>query len=720
MIKNIHSKLNKQFKSLVSKPISSHVRVISSMLAFIFIGTLVITFSRAATSSASIEAENLNSTLAGCANRTYNVTNASGNGAIRFGCSGGPLTLDKSGKTITQTEYPIPSAAIYMSPLGSDANDGKSVGAPVKSINTAVTKSANGGTIVMRGGEYRDWYNTAGNFAFINKGLTIQAYPKESPWFNGSDIVSGWTSENNGVWSRSWETPSFCNGKYYDYATPPYTPQRNAAGTIDPNIAETACMYRDAANDPSYPMAGNPQQVFVNDIRKQEVASLAQVNNDTFYYDWYARKMYIGSNPTGAKVELSARPVALILSGAETDEHKILGIGFKRYATNTGDIGVQTTAAVYVARKVTLENSVFMENAANAISFSKPRLGSVVRRVVVAHNGVTGIAANGSSTKRDAGRNDLLVEDSIFNSNNIERSGLNCNYACGPAGIKMVHMVGYTVRNSIFENTQGPRGVGFWCDADCSDGKMYNNIFRDNGYHGLYYEVSNNGIIASNLFVNNAGVSIALPSANTKIYNNTIVTKSGPSVESIWIYDDNRTAQYSTDVWPYYKSAPYDVGPDTQNVQIANNLFVSPTDKTSARLVNSIVPCCTDEAKLRNTSPNQYISELNYNAFYHLANQSLYGYIDSSGVTKDNIKNSTDLRNSHPSAANFELNSFAVTVTAADADSPFVNRSAGNYQLKTSSRAYTEKGKPIPPEVARLIGVPDNAVLPRGAVNWPR
>lgn len=76
-------------KLAISKYLNKHPqsRVIASVLAFIFIGTLVIAFSRAATPTASIEAENVTNTVAGCASKNIGVANASAGGAVKFGCS---------------------------------------------------------------------------------------------------------------------------------------------------------------------------------------------------------------------------------------------------------------------------------------------------------------------------------------------------------------------------------------------------------------------------------------------------------------------------------------------------------------------------------------------------------------------------------------------------------------------------------------------------------
>ena len=610
-------------------------------------------------------------------------------------------TLDNSGKTIPKTNYAIPAGATFMSPTGNDANDGKSVNTPVKTINSAVAKTAAGGTIIMRGGDYRDWYQPNGYTpGLINKSLTIQAYPGESPWFNGSDIVSdGWTSDGAGHWYRQWETPTFCGGQYYSYSIAPYTPQRRADGTNDPNIKQTTCMYEDAANDPAYPMAGDPQQAFINDVRQQEVASLAQVADGKFYYDWSARRMYIGVDPAGKKVELSARPAAFILTGADTDTHALKGIGFKRYATN-GSEGTFTGGAVYITRKTLIENSVFAENATNGIAFSSPKPGTIFRNNVVAFNGGTGMAANGSSSNPAGVRNDFQVESSIFNSNNWERGGLNCNRACGPSGIKMAHMVGFTVKNNIFEN-QFSRAPGMWCDQNCSDMVTVNNVVRNNGGPGIFYEVGNKGIIANNLVYNNDGPGINIASANIKVYNNTVVDKYGPYVEGIRVYDDSRTPPSPTSVWPWYDSA-HDNGPNTAGIEIVNNVLAGPDDRTGARLV--ILTNGKDTSSIQTTA-DKYLTAFDYNAYYRLStSQNLYFYIATDGY-----KYVTDMQNL--SGGKFEMNSFSV-----EANSPFLDRAGQDFRLKTDALAATKKGAPLPADVATAIGLPTGTVPVRGAI----
>lgn len=200
------------------KEIYDKKRALSALL-FAVIGAGLIISSFAATSFFSVEPEL--STISGCV-RTASDNAASSGSFIEFG-QGVGCALDHSGKTIPINNYTVPPNAIFMSssggdktsnsPDGNDSNNGASASNPVKTISRAISLVSNGGTIVMRGGEYRDWHanSTGSTIKFEGKSFNLQAYPGESPWFNGADVVAdGWVNEGNNVWSRNWETPDFC------------------------------------------------------------------------------------------------------------------------------------------------------------------------------------------------------------------------------------------------------------------------------------------------------------------------------------------------------------------------------------------------------------------------------------------------------------------------------------------------------------------------------
>jgi parallel beta-helix repeat protein len=228
---------------------------------------------------------------------------------------------------------------------------------------------------------------------------------------------------------------------------------------------------------------------------------------------------------------------------------------------------------------------------------------------------------------------------------------------------------------------------GFWCDLDCSGGVIVGNISHDNGGHGIFYEVSNTGIIANNLVANNSGSGITVAAANTKIYNNTIVNKSGPNVQAVWIYDDKRVAP-TNQPWPYV-NPPVDLGPNTTNVEFANNLIVA-QQPTGARLMNF----STVSTTAPNTGSAQYFSVMDDNLYYALPGQNLYSWGSSDGID-------TPAQLRTVSGQAWEKDSLLVTGTS----DPFANRGMGDYTDAAGSLPTTAIGRALPADVAAALGV---------------
>ncbi len=272
--------------------------------------------------------------------------------------------------------------------------------------------------------------------------------------------------------------------------------------------------------------------------------------------------------------------------------YRVLGLGFRKYATN--EFPNLTNAALRIGGAQSLvENSVFTRNAAAGLTYSNPQPGSVVRRTVFASNGYVGLGANGTSTSGT--RNDFVVAGNAFYRNNAARFGYRCTVSCGQAAAKFAHMVGLTLTHNLVEQTRGPAG-GLWCDLDCVDATMVYNLVRDNpGGPGLFYEVSDRGIIASNTSVRNLyGITVA--SANTKVYNNTLVDNR----QGMRVYDDRRSP--GVQGW-------HDIGPDTRNVEVANNVI-------SGRGLSLLAYSMRVKSPKPNTGAEEIFSRLDHNASF--------------------------------------------------------------------------------------------------------
>lgn len=647
------------------------------MAGVAIIGSIWLVISHAQTPTVSIETSS--GTLAGCASKV-NDANASSGNAVKFSsCSTAfsPTNLDETGAIIPDTNYTIPSGAIFMSPTGVDTNSGTQA-APVKTINKAVSLVASGGTIVLRSGTYRDWSNSNGTtFAPVSKVITIQAYPHEQVWFDGADVVTGWTNDGAGHWYKDWNTPSFCNGNYYAY---PY----NAQPTANNGPCSHYDMYYAQSGTSVTTAAGDPQMVFINGTQADEVTTLAAAIGGKFYYDQTNKRIYISTDPTGKTVELAARPNALILTGSGS---QIRGLGFRHYASNEQNNSTEA-AVILSSTNQTAENNVFTLNAGAGLGMSNP-VNQHINHNVFAYNGFDGAEGNGHQHSTGAADNPV-IENNLFNHNNNEGFGYNCSASCSQAAIKISHMVGFTFRNNIVNNTVN--GQGFWCDLACSNGIMVNNYISGNGKAGIMYEVSDTGIIASNVTINNyTGIRVA--ASHTRIYNNTLYKNT--SDRDIWVYDDPRS--YGVGGWT-------DVGPDTTDVSIVNNVVAS----TTPIIVRGEGP------NTAQTSPNSpgYFTTIDYNAYNRIntSGQTLWGWIYPGGANY--YASATTFNAAHPP---FEAHSIDIV---GGSDPFFVNAAGGDFAIRISSTAY-HSGTTIPVDIAAALGISTTTGLSRGAISWP-
>ncbi|MGI5171135.1 DUF1565 domain-containing protein [Spirillospora sp. CA-253888] len=210
---------------------------------------------------------------------------------------------------IVPTDYPVPAGAVFVSPAGDDAAAGDQAH-PLKTVAKAVSKTAAGGTIVIRQGTYRE---TLGG---IHKRLTIQPYPHEQVWFKGSSVISPASFVADGTaWRLDGWNPGICQP---ESGTPPKADLLN-------------CVHPDGLSSENR-IGGDPEMVFVDGAPLAQVATRAEVGSGEFYWDSVAGKLYLGTAPGGRTIEVSDRKLALQFhSGAAGSV--VRGLGFTQYAT---------------------------------------------------------------------------------------------------------------------------------------------------------------------------------------------------------------------------------------------------------------------------------------------------------------------------------------------------------------------------------------------------
>lgn len=384
--------------------------------------------------------------------------------------------------------YDIPTSnVVFVSPSGSDGADG-SVNSPLKTIETAANKVAARGTIVLRAGSYHE------SVTLQAKPVTIQNYPNEPVWLDGSSVIGKFNREVFG-WAVNGWTSEFDASPSYDFG-----------GTDGDSPGWTFI-------NPDYPMASHPDQVWIDDVAQQQVGSLGQLSAGTFYVDYDANKLYIGSDPAGHVVRASDIAKALSVRSANSI---IRGIGVRRYAPSIPHIGAVTLEQPGIV----IENVTMTDNATTGLGITATNI--TAKNLTVLRNGMLGIHI--------ATADNVKLTDVISSNNNVE----HFNTAPVSGGIKLGRTRGVTIDHSKFEGNEGP---GVWLDVSVYDTTIVNSVFNGNANHGLFLEISAKVRVANNIISGNGDNGIKLNNTSeVSIWNNTLVGNGRP----LWIAQDAR------------------------------------------------------------------------------------------------------------------------------------------------------------------------------------
>ena len=372
--------------------------------------------------------------------------------------------------------YPVPSNALFVSPTAGDDTFPGTQDKPFRTLNKALTKNWSGQTIVLRAGTYHESVLVA-----PGRAATIQPYPGEKVWFDGTRPVTGFTKSGTGVVAGGWTT-EFDNSPTYTKGQPDGT----AVGWT--------------WLDPKYPLAANPDMVWIGDEEQTQVGSVAALVPGTFYVDYAADKLYLGSDPGDREVRASDLQVAFSLRAPGT---VLRGFGIQRYADSVWQQGVISS----YWERMTLDNMTVLDSATGGVGFFKP--GSVIKNTTIDGSGQIALHANQAD--------DLVLDNLSITDSNDE----HFNPAPSPGGIKITQTRGVTLKNSELLRTYGSQ---FWTDQSTFNINVFGNEILDGSRYGVVLEISSTATVADNIIAGNAfdGVLVA-NTDKVHIWNNTLV-----------------------------------------------------------------------------------------------------------------------------------------------------------------------------------------------------
>lgn len=388
-----------------------------------------------------------------------------------------------------QVRYAVPAQGrvLFVAPDGRVEADGAALERPT-TLAAAIERAATGDTVVLRGGMYR----TGG--LVLSQGITLQPHGEEQPVLKGTEVAVDWEKVADGRWRTKW-TKLF--------------------------PAAPADWWRRERHEKLTPLHRfNNDMVFVDGVLCASVGKADDLAPGTFFVDYENAWVYVGTDPAGKTVEITAHDSALVRTmgtahGKANDRRgaTIRGITFTQYAYRALEI-----EGVEPGRKM------------NPDEFGKEVVGSVFENVTISFcSRVAGYFHGDSITFRncliaDCGTEGIYVVNSgdiriektiVTRTNSAEK--ITGYFA---SAIKIFNQSYRAVvrDNLIIEN---PNASGVWWDVGNVDGVFVNNwVERTND--GFFFEISKGAICAGNVFVDcDRGIHV-LNSSNVRIYQNTL------------------------------------------------------------------------------------------------------------------------------------------------------------------------------------------------------
>jgi hypothetical protein len=348
---------------------------------------------------------------------------------------------------------------------------GVKVGVGARTIQHAVTARPPRTTFCLQNGVYRltqPIVSKTGD-VFVGRPRTV---------INGSKRLVGWRSYGR-VWYVEGQTENDVTS--YGICTP---------------STYTGC--RDA-ND-----------VYYDDHALRRVMSLAQVGSGTFYFDHGKRRIYVGSDPRGHKVEVAATDFAWQGIGVGAYDVAIKGVTVEKFASDL------QYAAIRGGRGWTIEGVEARLNHGAGMDGA-----TIMRNDYVHDNGQAGLGGSGSAT----------VADNEIAWNNYARV-CPCWEAGGAKwanGSKLV-----VTGNDVHDN----RGPGLWTDGSERHITLARNRVERNSAVGILIEISYDAKVSHNVVRRNgtagrgwcqAGGIVVAESPDVEVVGNT-VSRNGDGI----------------------------------------------------------------------------------------------------------------------------------------------------------------------------------------------
>ena len=576
--------------------------------------------------------------------------------------SGGPY-----GPINQKYELPKVTGKIYyVAPDGKAESQGNQLTQP-STLESAIANVKTGDAIILRGGTYR-----IGDLE-LNQGITVQPYADEQPILKGTLEAKEWENISKGLWKTKWI--------------------RLFPGSPDDWWS------RDRFGKETPLHIFNNDMVFVDGKILKSAGWEGEVDENSFYVDYKNGFVYIGTEPNGHSVEITAHNYGL---------HRVTKNVHEKSNDHKGIVirGITLTQYAYCAFEI---DGYEPQGLADPSTFGKDVVGSIIEHCTFSFCGRVGAFLRGdnlvlrhcnvNNTTTEGiyllSSSDCFLERNMFSRNNIE--DITGYY---PAAVKIFNQTRRVTcqDNLIFDL---PISNGIWYDVGNVDGRFLNNWVEGVGnnkstdshnqlwpsYNGFFFEISKGAVCAGNIFVNCDHGIIILNSSNVLVYQNTFVNSTA------CFGRDKRSAV--GDQFGWHPSTGPDVNQRFGHVFVNNLLTGDVNFNRPLMLVWQDPDLCQklDKSPLKQYDYNVYVKDVN-SGF-----QTLVYWSPASGITCQQAVESQDGLKKL-----FDGSSVNSTVFKSFNMPLFKSSELGNFELNQAFPG-ANAATALPADIQKLLGL---------------
>jgi len=356
-------------------------------------------------------------------------------------------------------------------PHASDENPGTE-DLPFLTISKSAGVVTAGDTVMVKEGIYREEIILERSGMDYTDMITFMVYPGDKVVIKGSDVATNWEEFKGHIWKiKNWQSNSqqvFCDGEILQQ--------------IAPSLSGDIYSYM-----------------------KKEGEGLDDMKAGSFYYDKDNKILYVwlkdSSDPHEHLMEVSVRSFWFWIK----DQNFVKISGFKMCHSSTED----NNLASFII------NGSFNIIENNEVLWSDLIGSSILGSNNLILNNVFNYCGNSGITILNGSGSRFISNETSYNNYRNFDPGWHAG------GIKAIPRVVSTVISGhiAHDNT----GQGIWFDGWCSDITIEKCLLYNNSERGIFYEISERGIIKNNICYNNGkyGINIS-SSSDCGVYHNVV------------------------------------------------------------------------------------------------------------------------------------------------------------------------------------------------------